>query len=562
MEAIVPEFRFNERYRILKGAEFFIDGWLHFNEPYHACDGTYKTMGTGYSTNTVTYANSPNNLAIALTRVTGAREPSVPGFDNQLRENQRLFIQMSADFLTFVANEYAPFFDDYKGAQIEAQEHHADPHEKRALRIQGYGEIAEGKWCLITTPAILKIKYKIKTKEFAKDRKKPRAIGDLGVVASLLGFRLTYFLKIAQSSVDLDVLQGMARFVKSPRPSDLHSAFDLLIDPPGPAFFCYFSDDSSLSIRFPGGLHRFNLDIKSCDCSHTQSLFDALVSLFPAGEARDDAVRVVEQCRMPVQLDCPGNTEKKVLLQAIEAVLYSGSTLTTAINNLANLLIFKAIMARGYTGRLNAEGIATELVEAAAFVGYQITGATPLQSIEEIQFLKHSPVKDTNGVYRPQINLGVLLRSLGSAQGDFPGRGPLGPRISEFTAQVIHSMFPRTSNVVVDALRLAFPRNRECTKEEASRLTALTSFKVEIDDTYPTFYASTESIARRYKLADDDIVELAVASRELKPGVFLSSETVDRILLTDYDITPVDLSSLPPASFVNIDHAVDGGHNL
>ena len=233
VNAVVPEFAFNGRYRVLSGGEWFQNGWLDFKCSGVACDGNYKTMGCGFTTNTVTYANSSHNLAIALTRVTGKREPADPGFDDRMRQAQRDYIAQNTVFFEQLSSLYAPYFDDYTTAMDEAQAHYADPHEKRNLRIQGFGEIVEGKWCLVTSCALVRTLYKVKTAEFGKDRKKPRAIGDMGVVASLLGFRITHFLKVAQSSEEVDILGGRARFVKSPKPSELHSAFDQLIDPDG-----------------------------------------------------------------------------------------------------------------------------------------------------------------------------------------------------------------------------------------------------------------------------------------------------------------------------------------
>lgn len=506
---------------------------------------------------TVTYANTGFNLAIGLTRLTGAREPHLPGFDQRLRDNQRVFIDTHLQFLDNLARDYAPFFDDYKGMQDEAEEHHADPHPKRDLRIQAYDEVKHGEWCLITTPAITSVRIKVKTGEFGKFGKKTRVIGDLKSPAALAGFVETNILKNAQAKTEVHTCGGVARFVKSPKLSELHDAFQQLIEPDGAAFFCYFSDDSSCALRFPGGLHRFNLDIKSCDCSHTGRLFEALALLFPAGTARADALRIIAQCDAPVKLVCPEDTSRTAKLQFHETTLFSGSTLTTAVNNLANLLIFTSIMERGYTGRL-VDGIAVEIVEAAELVGYQVTGATPLSCIEEIQFLKHSPLKDTFGVYRPQLNLGTLLRSFGISHGDVPGRGDLRSRADSFCAAVIQSAFPHSSNVVVDALRCAFPYayGENMLRNRTVQHLAL---KTCHDDEYPRFDVDTSSLARRYGLAIDDVLELAYWSSRLRYGSFLANRVVDAVMKVDYDIDRVPGQDYRTPVFVNNMAPIDRG---
>jgi hypothetical protein len=93
--------------------------------------------------------------------------------------------------------------------------------------------------------------------------------------------------------------------------------------------------------------------------------------------------------------------------------LYSGSTLTTAVNNIACLLIALNIADLGAINKASIEG-------AAERAGYVLTGTDCLETIEDLQFLKHSPVRDTQGVYRPVLNLGVSSELLGYVKVTYP----------------------------------------------------------------------------------------------------------------------------------------------
>lgn len=341
-------------------------------------------------------------------------------------------------------------------------------------------------------------------------------------------------MKTAMSSEPFRYKGGVAYFVKSPKASELHQAFDRLREPEGKAVFIYFSDDSVLAHRVEGGVHYFNLDIKSCDASHTSALFRVLERLAPEGRPRDDMKRVTAQCALPFRLHCPEDPTRICILQAEEEVLFSGSVATTSLNNIANLLIFMAIMDADYDGSLEG-GEAASLRQAALRAGYDISGCTPLEHFEHVQFLKHSPVRDAQDQYHPMLNLGTLLRSYGIAHGDVLGRGSLRQRFEEFGQAMLRSAYPYSSNFVVDALR------RDVTVREAiqRQVTANFAYKVVdlITDTdYPWFYASTDSIALRYDLDSADVLELTQLCRLMRYGVVVNCNAVRKILLTDYEL--------------------------
>jgi hypothetical protein len=307
---------------------------------------------------------------------------------------------------------------DWRGWYMEASEHYADPHPKRDLRIEAWveahlnGMVGERLWLRKGC-----VKYKLKKDEVAKPTKPGRAIGDFGVAASLQGFCLTGRLKNAMADDDIIIGDARYRFVKKPDFETLNDTFEKLRDPPEKHFFVYFSDDSCYARRLPDGtVASYNVDISKCDASHTEETFDLLTSLLPK-HAQDDCQLLTDQCKADIEVALPEvfGSKRKLRLSPSGARLYSGSTLTTIINNLANLLVASQLV-----GCKSHEP--KELVAAVAQCGYCVT--LDLNEIhEDTQFLKNSPVwcRD-EGRYVSILNLGVLLRTSGRARGDIPGK--------------------------------------------------------------------------------------------------------------------------------------------
>jgi len=227
------------------------------------------------------------------------------------------------------------------------------------LRIQAFEELTETSEVVGDYDLWVKsVLVKMKPIEFGKFNKYSRCIGDFGVKASLLGFRNTDFLKRAMSMENVEINGGVMAFCKSPDPVELKKHFDLLHDPPGRFYFLYFSDDSCLAIRNPvtGRVDWYNLDISSCDASHGPGMFGAYSKLYPDGHPRHDAQRLVSQCELPVRINSVSDPTNVLRLKANRPILYSGSTITTGINNLACLLIMLSISERPYDGALDANG--------------------------------------------------------------------------------------------------------------------------------------------------------------------------------------------------------------
>lgn len=411
--------------------------------------------------------------------------------------------------------------------------HAADPHIKRELRMRARDELIEAgaehaierNWC----PKVCT--WKLKTLEDAKPGKYPRCIVDLTVPASLYGFRLFDKFKIAMSSESLHYKGGEIEFIKSPDPFSLESAFKKLLDPPGRYYFCYFSDDACLSIRVNGQVWMFNLDISSCDASHSDVQFRTLLDLTPP-HLRRWMKLLMKQCKSKLCVRNPENPKECVVFKLLCYMLLSGWTGTTAINGVANVSIACAIA----DADINVPG---DIALAAREAGYVVTGGeTPLQHPEQLQFLKHSPMLDTTGQYRPVLNFGVMLRCSGRTHGDLPGRGPLEERAASFQRGLLQGAYPRTSFEMLRAMQDA---------AGAGEITYSPVFEHKVVDNplYPSVDIPLQSFCNRYNITKNDCKEMCALLRSSSYGTQVTSPVFSTILSLDYGLESAGTTPLP-----------------
>lgn len=437
------------------------------------------------------------NLRYAMRRLTSVRKPETPLLHAQLKKQQAQFVTAHLDEIdALYFSKCREEFGDYKGMEEECRLHHDDPHPKKALRIQAYRELLET-GLIHKRLWLTSVKYKMKKDEWAKILKYARMIGDLGVAASLQGFRLTKFMKLTQTH-SFKLFGGVAQFISTPKASVLHEVFEKMYNPPGAFYFAMFSDDSILAVRDKGVVRWYNLDISGCDSSHGPTIFSALLNIVP-NQFRDDLLRLVEQCELPIIVSS-SDGKHKIKLKPAHATLYSGSTLTTTINNWANFLIIYSI-ARG--GDFSPAGISA----SAKRCGYIVT-VEVCDCFEDVQFLKNSPVKDAAGTYRPVVNLGILLRSTGVCRGDLPGRRkvPLKERARIFQSALLQGMYPRVHFNLLDNMKRTAGSVDTAVADQIREKHF--KYKIELDDSYPIFSVRDEDLYRRYRLSDFEIEQL------------------------------------------------------
>jgi len=522
-------FRFNYRFRVIFGAQFFTNFNLDFPPGDTSFYGEYRTrFGPCVEHTGVIYCTCDHCLSLALRRITCVRSPEVEGYDAYLFHCQEDFIAQNQEFYSFLGRQFFSGFDDMDLPSEEIRLHHSDTHEKRLLRIAAYRDLINS-GAIANRLYLRSVWYKMKRNEWAKPGKYPRAIGDLGVSASLQGFRLTKFLKDIMASTTILINGGSMEFCSSPTPTRLTEVFQKLIDPPGRFYFVCFSDDSCLSIRVDGTVQMYNVDISSCDSSHGASMFECFVQLFPP-HLRDEAHILVEQCTLPIRVRSYSNPKNVVILKPCQPVLYSGSTLTTVINNLASYTICFSITSQIISGK-------TRMIQAAENCGYVIT----LQHCPfyyDLQFLKHSPVYDVNGILRPLLNIGVLLRLSGTCHGDVDGPEcqTLSARFMQFQHALLKAAYPYARFRMLANMKRQCNLEKRYSKRLVTQIYKLLEWKVDDTESYTIFHVDDQEMFRRYAFNDFDILTVVDEFSNNGLYTFTANPSLSKILDKDYDL--------------------------
>jgi len=460
-----------------------------------------------------------------------------------LRDNQASYLSKPSPLLFALADIFSYALREYLGWYVEAEQHHADPHAKRLLRMHAWNELhtdgGSGARLWLFNNCV---NYKLKKDEIGKPNTPVflngvehrtgvgRMIGDLGVSASLQGFRLTELLKNGMAKEAVVIGDARFQFCKRPSPGELQEVMDKLYSPPETHYFVYFSDDACYARRLPSGVvKRWNVDIKKCDASHTRAIFDKLIDLVPE-LWRDDMQILVDQCSADITIRSPDNSKHAVRLTPVDGQgrcpkLYSGSTLTTLLNNLANLTIGECLVR---CASLDADS----LIESVEECGYAIS-MNENELFEDVQFLKYSPVKDNHGRYRPLLNVGVMLRAIGQCKGDVPGRGPLVPRFRAFQKGLLNGLYPTTSFVLVNRMK-EMVEDAVVTKATFSAVSRnLPYFTPEEGD---RTHFLDEDVYRRYRLSREEIDRLNDELGDAGVGALHDSSGSRAIFSKDYEL--------------------------
>lgn len=355
----------------------------------------------------IEYGPQAANLNFALRRLTATREPSVPRLHRQLQYFQRHIVhsRTAISIRNQLRDSISRHFINLPNMFDNFIEYACKAHPKRSLRIRALAEIfsknmyMKERWIQIVTG-------KVKLFEFAKPGKYPRLINDLTVIGSLVGGWLVEELKHVMSDHPINIGGSTARFISSPKHPDLIRGFKEIADSyDNNVHMIYFSDDSCLSYFDGEKRVMANMDISSCDGSHTAPLFNYLLSLTSHIPVLAPVMeKLVDQLRLPLTLRHKYDRTQQVTLQSNSPTLFSGSVLTTITNNLANLMIFTSII----------EHTHLPIQTAAQRAGY-LTTLENCTLIEKLQFLKHSPFHTNDGMH-VFLNLGVLLRGIGVAR--------------------------------------------------------------------------------------------------------------------------------------------------
>jgi len=514
-------------WRVLSGGNFITtDGVLTFpNDVSEVEGGGYAierhVFGPYYYNSSVIYANTNHNLSLAIQRLLGHREAD-RNLDTWLREMQEeYFAHDLRPFLEQRSSSFITIFPEDDDQFDGILDYFDMPHPKKHLRVQSFiKQWLAGTLSLPVPDKKRKGEMKLKLHEPAKNNKKPRAIVDLGVDASMRGFVVTQCLKLAEGSstqvYECDGRRILMYFVKSASHENLRRAFSLIINPSTDYVMVYFSDDSMLALQRFGKLEWYNMDIKSCDASHTPSVFAAYAEQYPK-KWRGAVLELIDQCSWPLKVYDVTDRRNCVVLQPTTPRLYSGSTITTGINNLAKFAIGISILLYAHLGLS---------VQACANIAGYLVDLERVDRPCDLQFLKNSPVF-CNGVWEPFMNLGVYYRSVGQLKSPLPGSGEIRGRAEHQLALFNTCFFGRD---VIEGLKA---RTLTLTPRDLLHLNPVFEYKWVAD--YPR-HISLADYLQRYNLSGCAVAHLTDCMNEQAPFVGYGSSFVDTVLSRDYGL--------------------------
>jgi len=480
----------------------------------------------------IIYAADDGGLERAFNyRLACKREPLVPGYHEALIENQTNFFNKDWHLRVFEV-EFSEFvhvwFTQHDDLDEALRKYASQPHKKRRLRMRALLAILDaGDWYHKTWTR--KVLGKVKRAEIAKEGKATRLINDLSPEGSLIcGFVADELKKAMAKFTEKRAYQ----FIKSPNLVDLSQVFGKLINPEGRLYFPFFSDDSCVSIRCTDGIYMANVDISSCDGSHTKAVFDLLRRV----TRKDSRLRryidgAIRQCEMPLTM-VSGSGREKVVLKPTSPVLYSGSTLTTLINNFANVAIACALLTR-LDNVQPRKADCQELIKTAAQAAGYIVTVEQCDTYHSLQFLKHSPCLSTTGVIVPVLNLGVLMRSFGTCWGDLPtyrklGKYTFAQRRFLWNTSQVQCYKNCVTHPFLSALRSRFRHGVDLSGEHDSWVVN------NLEHNYSHLRVSADEVVKRYGITVTDLEELEASVWE---DAMINIAASRAILQTDYGLS-------------------------
>lgn len=487
---------------------------------YRSCFGPYFTIPGIYTPGT-----GPEEHRVAMMRLLEQREPDKPGFSDRLRSNQsKIRRRLRNELYRFKQHLHSNYVDDHPDHQYDVWL--KSPSPKKKLRVR-----ANSSWLQTARMKRKGVGYKLKRHEpLAKG--KQRGIGDLGVERTQeTAFCIPNFKEAWSVPYVSGEYKGV--FVASPDKGVLSNIFKELWNS-SETVFVYFSDDSCFGCNCSDGRLVFNADIKKCDNSHFDPIFEMLFDLLaydPRGLPVGCYVHLVEAFAFLNEKPTMRNTKEyreKIKYHFNSARLFSGSVLTTIINNFANWLIFMHLKQLvPHTSNHTKAEIMRAYVKAGEMAGY-VTKVQICNIVEDMQFLKHS-CSEIDGEYVPWMNLGVFYRMFGTFVGDLPGRGSIFDRASSFVSDVVVGRENWGNHVVNDSfMHLVVSKNIRMTGNayrEALTVKSIGRAEKRIREF---------SLCKRYGITESDLGELCELTSQAGVFDFVSHPILAVIYLKDY----------------------------
>jgi len=405
------------------------------------------------------------------------------------------------------------------------------PHIKRKLRMRTDAEFLKfaGKPRTMTH-----VSYKLKNYELLPDGKK-RAIADLGSENTQDSAHDMPSIKAAMSHPFVHN-NLTSEYVKTASHENLSRVLGGLLNAEhGKIYFVYSSDDSCVGAGCKDGTVYFNGDVRACDGSHRTAFFNLVEQFLTVTDGLNNAHaasvrRAMSYLKLPLVMRNPEVYREKVTYVFNTMRLYSGSSLTTTMNNFANLFISFALERRAPDpSKMTKAEFKHAYLMAGEDVGYLLK-VDACEFPEDLMFLKHFP-SVIDGTVVPVVALGSWVRGFGTFVGDLPGRKTDGirKRAKAFVNDVVVSR----DNWGNHSLRDSFQHLR-CNHSvvmtgnayrEALTSRSIGSTNIRIPD---------ESLQRRYRISSSELQHLCSLIRTADVGTVICDSTAHAMYIKDY----------------------------
>lgn len=375
---------------------------------------------------------------------------------------------------------------------------------------------------------------------------KKRGVGNLGPFRTAYSAWVLVHLKHA---MEAPFVYGnyVIRFVATPRSEVLDDVFQFLMSPPlGKCHYVYFSDDCCFSMGCRDGVFMANGDIKQCDGSHYDPLFDIVETLLGTlprhlgGGPNEYATEVkyaMNQLAAPAVFrnkdKIPGHKRESATYYFNSRRLYSGSVLTTAVNNVANFCIAACMAKRAPDPSVMLRKDVAEVYRLGAQDAGYLVKCVIAKQPEDLQFLKCTPAVDETGAYRSLMCLGVHLRGFGLIDGDLPSvygnsKVPLSVRGGRYLRDIVVSRENWGDHFLHRAFK-DMTRQYDIVSDNTLREVMTTKFMGSAQVRFPI-----ESLIKRYNCTADDLLELAELIKRANVGDIINHPSVSLLYEVDY----------------------------
>jgi hypothetical protein len=450
----------NEKFTVVVGNEFYGPGGLKFPDVASRRDGAYRTVfgGPVFVHPGVVYERSDNSLSQALRRQTGSRLPDEPGQHTLLETNQFRFCKLSRYVLKVIRElrqHVTARVAELKDHDLLMKDYAFATHPKKQERVRSYNETLDISGCDHET-FVSFVTGKVKPYETAKWNKYARLFVSLGPTSILCaGFLIPYIKDAFASYHGWEHENRVSAFIPGPTLENLVRVFEGIRDT-ADMFVPYFSDDAAAGFRCADGLFMAELDFSSCDSSHTDVIFDIFEEICSDDVRTLNRVKAARrQCRKKMKLSSRADLKwLTVVLKAAVTCLFSGSVLTTIINNLGQLILFASLVQTALpVAERTVAGCPLWVKNAATQAGYILT-CDQVKHFSELTFLKYFPC-DIDGQITPCLALGVPLRALGVCWGDLPGgkNESLEDRAQQWNHMVVGAFIDAGRSSIMEKLR-------------------------------------------------------------------------------------------------------------